>query len=59
MVRSHSMQTIRGGSSGFSKVIIGGQHHDIQLRRAGRIWQVSFRNILVATDHALSLTCQF
>ncbi len=35
------------------------QHHDIQLCRAGRVWQVSPRNILVATDHALSLTCQF
>ncbi len=29
------------------------------LCRAGRVWQVSPRNILVAIDHALSLTCQF
>jgi len=59
MVRPHGTQTIRGGSSGFSKVIAGGQHHDIQLRRAGKVWQVSPRNILVAIDHALSFTCQF
>jgi len=59
MGRPHGTRTVRGGSSGFSEVVVGGQHHDIQLCRAGRVWQVSPRNILVATDHALSLTCQF
>jgi len=59
MVKPHGTQTVRGGSSGFSEVVAGGQHHNIQLRRAGRVWQVSPRNILVATDHAFSLTCQF
>ncbi len=49
----------KGGSSGFSEVVAGGQHHDIQLHRAGRVWQVSPSNILVATNHALSFTCQF
>jgi len=37
MVRPHGTQTVRGGSSGFSEVVVGGQHHDIQLRRAGRV----------------------
>jgi hypothetical protein len=31
-----------------------GQHHDIQLRRAGKVWHVSPRNILVATNHVLA-----
>jgi len=57
MFRPHGTRTVRGGSSGFSEVVAKGQHHDIQLRHAGRVWQVSPRNILVATDHALSLTC--
>jgi len=34
-------------------------HHNIQLRRTGKVSQVSLINILVVTDHALSLTCQF
>ncbi len=55
----HSTRTVRGGSSSFSEVVAGGQHHDIQLRRAGRVWQVSPRNILVATDHALSFTSNY
>jgi len=38
MVRPHGMQTVRGGSSGFSEVVTKGQHHDIQLHRAGKIW---------------------
>jgi len=59
MVRPHGTRTVKGGSSGFSEVVAGDQHHDIQLRRVGRVWQVSLRNILVAIDHALSLTCQF
>jgi hypothetical protein len=59
MVKPHGTRTVRGGSLSFFEVVTGDQHHNIQLRRASKVWQVSPKNILVATDHALSLTCQF
>jgi hypothetical protein len=33
----HMARTVRDGSSGFSKIVVGSQHHDIQLCRAGRV----------------------